>query len=105
MYPATEYELFVPLHYNDGTPVEGAKLARLRQRLVDRFGGLTDLRHRSEGHWKVAGVTFRDAIVIYRLFAREGAEATRFLKELKEEMKREFRQEDVLILAREVEVL
>jgi hypothetical protein len=53
----------------------------------------------------VAGVTFHDELVTDRLFARDSAGATRFLKELKEERKRDFRREDVLILAREVEIL
>ena len=61
-----EYDLFVPLRYNDGSPVDPAKLARLRQRLVDQFGGLTDLHQSHEGYWKIGGVTFRDEIVIYR---------------------------------------
>lgn len=36
-----EYDLFVPLSYNDGTPVEPAKFQELQSRLLDRFEGLT----------------------------------------------------------------
>ncbi|HWG47116.1 MAG TPA: hypothetical protein VN688_30410 [Gemmataceae bacterium] len=98
-----EFDLYVPLHYNDGTPVEDAKLARLRQCLVDRFGGLLDTRQRGAGQWKVGAVTFHDEIVIYRLLATE--DAIPFFKELKEEMKREFQQEDVLIVVRKITIL
>lgn len=38
-----EYDLYVPLAYNDGRPIEGRKLARLRERLLAVFGGLTFL--------------------------------------------------------------
>jgi hypothetical protein len=100
-----EYDLFVPLHYNDGTPVERDKLARLRQRLVDEFGGLIDLHHQHKGYWKIGGVTFRDEIVIYRALVDDAAEARRFFRELKEELTVDLRQEDVLIVERQVEVL
>jgi hypothetical protein len=99
-----EYDLFVPLHYNDGAPVEADKLDRLRRRLSDYFGGLTDTRTRNAGVWRTGGVTFHDEIVIYRVYG-DARRSQRFLRELKEEMKREFRQQDVLVVARKVRVL
>jgi hypothetical protein len=100
-----EYDLFVPLRYNDGSPVDPDKLARLRQRLVDQFGGLTDLHQSHEGYWKIGGVTFRDEIVIYRALADDVHAARRFFRQLKEELKADLRQMDVLIVERQVEVL
>ena len=100
-----EYDLFVPLRYNDGTPVEEEKLARLRRRLVDRFGGLTDLHQRHQGYWRIGGVTFRDEIVIYRVLADEPHAAREFFGRLREELKADLHQEDVLIVERQVEVI
>jgi hypothetical protein len=99
-----EYDLFVPLHYNDGTPVEPEKLERLRQLLSDYFGGLTDTRTRNAGEWKAGGVTFHDEVVIYRVYG-DALDSRRFLRELKETMKRDFRQQDVLVVARRVEII
>jgi hypothetical protein len=99
-----EYDLFIPLSYNDGSPVEPEKLERLRHRLVEHFGGLTDMRHHSAGQWRVGGVTFHDEIVIYRVLG-DSRKASAFLRDLKEELERDLRQEDVLIVARMVEVL
>ena len=100
-----EYDLFVPLRYNDATPVEEEKLARLRRRLVDRFGGLTDLHQSHQGYWRIGGVTFRDEIVIYRVLADEPHTARDFFARLKEELKADLHQEDVLIVERQVEVI
>jgi hypothetical protein len=36
-----EYDVFIPLYYNDGTPVESAKFQELQARLLQRFEGLT----------------------------------------------------------------
>lgn len=36
-----EYDLFIPLFYTDGTPIESTKLQDLQARLLDEFGGLT----------------------------------------------------------------
>src|SRR5207302_606612 len=62
-----EYDLYIPLAYNDGTPIESRKLVRLRNRLLKQFGGLTFFPQSNEGFWTVAGVTYRDRIVIYRV--------------------------------------
>lgn len=101
-----EYDLFVPLHYNDGTPIEPEKIARLKQRLIERFGGLTHFPQSNEGFWKVGRVTFRDRIIILRVLAdASDAGAECFLLSLKEEMTRAWHQEEVLVVARDVSVL
>jgi hypothetical protein len=100
-----EFEIYVPLHYNDGSPVEPEKLDRLRRRLFDFFGGLTDTRQSNAGAWKVGNVVFHDEIVIYRVLAVKQHPARRFLMDLKDELERELRQEEILIVEREVEVL
>ena len=62
-----EYELYVPLKYNDGSTIEPKKLTRLRERLLLQFGSLTYFPQRNQGFWTLAGVIFRDEIVIYRV--------------------------------------
>ncbi len=100
-----EFEIYVPLHYNDGSAIESEKLDDLRRRLFDFFGGLTDTRQRNAGAWKVGNVVFHDDIVIYRVLAVKQHPARRFLMDLKDELERELRQQEILIVEREVEVL
>ena len=100
-----EYDLFVPLYYNDGSPVEPDKILELKRRLLDQFDGLTFFPQPNEGFWRAAGVTYRDEIVVFRVLASDTAEAFRFFADLKEELKRELNQEEILIVERDVETL
>src|SRR5438270_8309525 len=105
MRNASEYDVYIPLTYNDGTPVDPDKIADLKKRLRDRFGGLTFFPQRTEGLWKVGSVSFRDEIVICRILTEEVRQSRDYFLRLKEEMREAFRQEEVLIVERKVEVL
>jgi hypothetical protein len=97
-----EYDLFIPLLNNDGTPIEAAKFQDLQSRLLDEFGGLTFLPQPNQGFWRMGEVTYRDEIVIYRVLASKPRAARRFLARLKEELKKSLRQEELLIVERTV---
>ncbi len=100
-----EYDLFVPLYYNDGTPIEAVKFQRLQAELLDHFEGLTFFPQPNEGFWRMGGITYRDEIVIYRVLTSRTAMARRFLARLKARLKRELKQEEILIVERDVETL
>jgi hypothetical protein len=100
-----EYDLFIPLFYNDGKPIESRKLHRLQTTLSEQFDGLTFFPQPNKGHWKLAGVTYRDDIVIYRVLTGNVRRARKYLAELKQELKRDLRQEEILIVEREVKTL
>ncbi len=102
---AREYDLYYPLRYNDGREVEPAKVVGLKERLTERFGGLTFFPQKSEGTWKIGSVTFRDEMVILRVLAEEVRAARDFFRKLKEELKADLQQEDVLIVERRVRTL
>lgn len=40
-----EYELYLPLFLNDGTPVSGELIEDVGVRLLDQFGGITFFPH------------------------------------------------------------
>jgi hypothetical protein len=100
-----EYDLFIPLYYNNGRQVEPQKFQALQQKLLDQLGGLTFFPQPNEGFWTVVGITYRDAIVIYRVITSEAQEARRFLSTLKEQLKEALQQEEILIVERDVETL
>ena len=100
-----EYEIYVPLHNNDGTPILEQRLHRLRAALVEHFGGLTHFPQENEGLWNIGSTTFRDRIVILRVLSTDPAAAEVFLAKVKEEIKRDWQQETVLIVARDVQTL
>lgn len=100
-----EYELFVPLCYNDGSPVEPRKIERIGERLLEQFGGVTFFPQPNQGLWKMGHVTFRDEIVISRVLSSNVRVARRFFRRLKAELKQDLQQEEILIVEKDAEVL
>ena len=100
-----EYDIFVPLYYNDGTPVEPTRFQNLQRRLLGRFEGLTYFPQPNQGFWKFGDITYRDEIVIYRVITQDPASARDFLAHFKEHLKLEFQQQEILIIEREVGLL
>ena len=100
-----EYDIFVPLCFNDGSPIEAEKFQELQESLLGRFGGLTFFPQPNKGLWRMAGITYRDEIVIYRVIASAAERARPFLENLKERLKADFGQEEILIVERDVETL
>jgi hypothetical protein len=103
--PVKEYDIFVPLYFNDGSPIEAVKFQRLQTELLEQFEGLTFFPQPNEGFWKLGGMTYRDEIVIYRVLTTRARAARRFLSQLKERLKQELQQEEILIIERDVESL
>jgi hypothetical protein len=99
-----EYDIFLPLRYNDGEPVEAAKFQALQAELLQRFGGVTYFPQANQGLWKAGAVTYRDEIVIYRVLTGSRG-ARRFLLRLKARLMKEFAQEEILIVERSVDAL
>jgi hypothetical protein len=100
-----EFELYLPLSYNDGSPIELAKITRIAERLHEQFGGLTFFPQPNKGLWRMGPVTFHDEIVIYRVLTDDVPMARSFFRALKDELKQELRQEQILIVEREVGVV
>ena len=100
-----EYELYVPLFLNDGTPVSDEFIDRLGERLLTQFGGCTFFPQPNKGLWKMGDVVFRDEVVIFRVLTRQVRPARRFFRELKRELLRELQQEAILIVEKDAETL
>ena len=100
-----EYDIYVPLTYNDRSPIEPGKVRLIKERLLGEFGGLTYFPQRNEGYWQAGAITFYDQIVIFRVLAEDVSRARAVLKVLKEDLKEILRQEEVLIVERDVRVV
>ena len=100
-----EYDIFVPLFYNNGEPVEGTKFQKLQEWLLDNFEGLTFFPQPNKGFWKMGPVTFHDEVVIYRVLVPDGKKVARLMAQLKEKLKNQFKQEEILIIRRKVKTI
>jgi hypothetical protein len=97
-----EYDLYLPLAFNDGRPISAEELARIRKMLLDEFGGFTHFPQENEGVWKLGGAVFRDKVVILRILSDRPEETRRFFAELRTELMCSLEQADVLIVERDV---
>src|SRR6187402_1080051 len=95
-----EYEIYLPTARNDGTPVEAAKIEEIKESLVKVFGGYTHLNQRSEGAWRMGGVTFRDEVTIVRVL--DDGFAHFDMPAFKKSIESVLQQETVLIISRQV---
>jgi hypothetical protein len=100
-----EYDIFIPLYFNDGTPIEAVKFQELQEVLLGQFGGLTFFPQPNKGFWRMAEITYRDEIVIYRVIAASAETSRDFLAKLKQRLKIELDQEEILIVERDVQTL
>jgi hypothetical protein len=105
LLPVKEYDIFVPIYYNDGTSVEARKFQDLQEFLLRHFDGLTFFPQPNKGIWRMGKVIYRDEVVIYRVLTENAKRARRVLLRLKESLKTSFRQEEILIITRNVGVL
>jgi hypothetical protein len=69
------------------------------------FDGLTFFPQPNEGFWKMGGITYKDEVVIYRVLSSSPRTARRFLGQLKEALKKDLRQEEILVVERDVRTL
>ena len=98
-----EYEVYLPTTLNDGTPVDAGKIQGIKNALVKAFGGYTHLTHRSEGAWRMGGVTFYDEVTIVRVLDDGCAHFD--MTAFKESIETVLQQDAVLIICRQVTAL
>lgn len=98
------YEIYVPLKYNDGSPVAPETIDRLSARLLETFGGYTFNPQPHRGAWRMGEVTFHDEIVIFRVLTGKTRMAARYFKQLRKDLEKELRQEKILILSYPAEI-
>ena len=98
-----EYDLYVPLFSNRGKRLPRQSLTRLRHKLIAQFGGVTFFPQKTKGSWKIGRVIFYDEIVILRVLSEKHSRS--FWERLKSDLQHEWRQQDVLIVMRQVSIL
>jgi hypothetical protein len=92
-----EYEIHLP------TARGGCQNPDNQDTLVKAFGGYTHLNHRSEGAWRMGGVTFHDEVTIVRVL--DDGSAHFDMTAFKRSIENALQQEAVLIISRQVAAL
>ena len=100
-----EYEVYVPLSDNQGVRFSKVVLEYYKARLVEHFGGLTDLKHKNEGIWKVHDIECCDEIVIWKVLGAHAQSDEEFFAGLKKSMMKDLKQHDILIVRIAAEII
>ncbi|RYZ79313.1 MAG: hypothetical protein EOP04_28005 [Proteobacteria bacterium] len=100
-----QYEIYLPTKKSNGDPIDSVTLKEIRSSLIEKFGGLTDTRVKTDGFWKSGGVTILDEILIWKVLSDEGKAGDSFLGEIKKGLERLLDQDKILIVKQSVETL
>jgi hypothetical protein len=98
-------EILLPLSDNEGKPFAADLHGQVRDELVEHFGGVTAFtRSPAEGLWREGGgEPDRDDIVILEVMADWLDRG--WWRGYRTELERRFRQDEIVVRAREVELL
>ncbi len=105
--PIRSIEIYLPLDYNDGRPIQESKYLALQQELLNRFGGVTSVQRQFplQGVWQSGTETYHDRVVVFSVMDFRGGtqlECLRYLERLKGRLKKKFDQLEILITVAEL---
>lgn len=97
-------EILLPLRDNEGRRFDQALYGKVREELVERFGGLTAFtRSPAEGLWEEGGERSRDEIVLFEVMT--DALDRPWWRRFRARLQSDFRQEELVVRAQETERL
>lgn len=97
-------QIFLPLYDKSGRKFPVGLYARERERLAERFGGLTAYtQNRAHGLWKDKGRIKRDDIIIFEVLLPRVDR--RWWTEYRSRLEKRFRQKELLVRVQDAKVL
>lgn len=97
-------QLFLPLYDNVGKRFPAIFYSRERERLVERFGGMTaHMQAPVKGLWKTESKTKRDDLVIFEVMVRKVDR--KWWSHYRHQLQKRFRQKELLVRCQDVKVL
>jgi hypothetical protein len=103
MMRTKEYDIYLPLRQQSGEEIPPDIMAWIKETLVVECGGYTHLWQPFEGAWQTHGAEVVDRITILRVLDRKKGNFD--IGWLKRELQAKLREKEVLIVARDVEIL
>src|SRR5689334_6837340 len=99
--PIRSIEIYLPLDYNDGSPISESKYVSLQNELLVRYGGVTSVQREFplQGIWQIGPTVYFDRVVVFSVmnFRQETQlESLQYLKRLKTRLKKRFEQLEIL---------
>ena len=93
------FEVLLPLQFNDGRDVPPEWLADAMLEVVDRFGAASYETQRVEGHWRHAGVLYRDNLVRLVVDVPDNPKNRGWMKAFKQRWKAKLQQLELWVVS------
>ena len=102
-----KYDIYLPLNYNNGKPIEATKITKICDELALMFGAITTspVTAPYKGRWKYGGVEYVDEIMKIEVLTSGDKTTKQFLKDFKEQLKKDLQQIDILITTHGIQVI
>jgi len=91
--------VLLPVQFNDGRDVPAEWLADAVLEVVEHFGAASYETQRVEGHWRQAGVTYRDNLVRLVVDVPDTAANRRWMKAFKQRWKAKLEQLELWLVS------
>ena len=98
------FEVLLPLQFNDGREVPPDWLADAVLEIVDHFGAASYETQKVEGHWRQAGVAYRDNLVKIVVDVPDLAINRLWMKEFKDHWKSRLQQLELWVVSYRIDV-
>ena len=94
------YEFYLPTQYNDKTLIEKSKFRKIKNKIKEKFNGISIHPSTIDGEWINTGnnKTCKDYLIKYEVCVDGNITNQLFFENLKEELKRLFNQEDIYMV-------
>src|SRR5438105_14912859 len=98
------FEVLLPLQFNDGRDVSGELLADAVLEIVDHFGAASYETQKVEGHWRHAGVIYRDNLVRIVVDVPDNTPNRKWMRAFKARWKTKLEQLELWLVSYRIEI-
>lgn len=98
------FEVLLPLQFNDGGDVPAEWLAEAVLEIVEHFGAASYETQRVEGHWRQAGVVYRDNLVRVVVDIPDQVKNRRWMREYKARWKTRLAQLELWMISYRIDI-
>lgn len=104
MPPKLRFEIYLPTLYNDKTPIEAHKYREVKNKIQQKFGGLSVHPATIQGIWvnPKDNKTYYDNCFRYEIVVDKSPESEEFFEKYKEELKVLFQQYEIFMISTEI---
>ena len=106
---ARQYNIHLPLFYNDGRRIEPEKFEQVETLVSERYGGFTSIRQETplRGSWRGEERIYTDMIIVISVIsaAEDFTTDEEFFTQYKEELEGTFEQEEIFITVQALYIL